>query len=190
MSQLVAIMKRVSIVVYFAMALAATLGTVTQFSYADSDTPPFVPTECEQYVGQPSTDHVLTILTPGPYLPGDSIDVEAGTTDTGTGANRVRIIAIIEDSTVIHNNLLLLPSPSGSVGDTINIPSDTLANSDLDIFACFESPGALIGDGVTHHLNVGTFFVVPESAIGVLALIGSSLAVLGGYKVLRGKNHF
>jgi len=182
-------MKSASIAVYFAILAAATFGT-TQLSYADQDTPPFVPGECEQYVGQPSTDHELTILTPGPYLPGDSIDVEAGTTDTGTGANRVRIVAIIDDTTVIHDNLQLLPNPSGSVTDTINIPPDTPANSELDIYACFESPGSLGGDGVTHHLNVGSFFVLPESAIGVVALLGSSLAVFGGYKVLRGKKQF
>lgn len=184
-------MRSLTNIVYVLLgfAIVTAAGSSLQVSYADQDTPPFVPSECEQYVGQPSTSHLLTILTPAPYLPGDSIDVEAGTADTGTGANRVRIIAIIDDSTVIHDNLQLLPSPSGSVDDTINIPPDTPANSELDIYACFESPGSLGGDGVTHHLNVGSFFVLPESAVGAIALVGSSLAVFGGYRFLRSNKH-
>jgi hypothetical protein len=34
-----------------------------------------------------------------------------------------------------------------------------------------------------------SFFVLPESPIGILALVGSSLAVLGGFMYLRGRSH-
>jgi hypothetical protein len=129
----------------------------------------------------------LTILTPAPYKPGDEVDLEAATTDEGTGANRVRIVAILDGST-IYENLLILPSPKGSVQDSFTIPNDAKQGDSLDIYACFESPGSLEGDGVTHHLNVGSFFVLPESSIGAVALIASSLAVLGGFMVFRNRS--
>lgn len=165
--------------------LTAGASGLNQMSYADKDDPPFIPIECEQYVGQPSTAHVLTILTPGPYLPGDVVELEAGTTDTGTGANRVRIVAILDGTTLIHENLLILPNPYGSVSDSFNIPSDADPKSSVDVYACFESPGSLRGDGVTHHLGLGSFFVLPESPIGILALVGSSVAVLGGFMAMK-----
>ncbi len=182
--------NRVILGIALAIATAMTAGAtgLNQMSYADKDDPPFLPTECEQYVGQPSTDHELTILTAAPYLPGDEVQIEAGTTDTGTGANRVRIVTILDGTTVIHENLLILPSPSGSVTDSFNIPSDAQDGDSLDIYACFESPGSLEGDGVTHHLGIGSFFVVPESPIGILALVASSLAVFGGFMVMKSRS--
>ena len=170
--------------------VATTAGSsgIYQLSYADKDNPPFLPDECEQYVGQPSTDHTLTILTSGPYYAGDQVDLEAATTDTGTGTNRVRIVAILEGNT-IYENLLLLPNPNGAVSDSFTIPNNAKQGDALDIYACFESPGSLEGDGVTHHLNIGSFFVLPESPIGVAALVGSSLAVLGGFMFLRNRSH-
>lgn len=176
-------------VLAIALAVVATAGAggLNQAALADTDTPPVVPGECEQYVGQPSTSHILTILTAGPYFAGDQIDLEAETTDTGTGASRVRIVAVLEGTT-IHENLLLLPNPNGSVADSFTIPNDAKQGDALDIYACFESPGSLQGDGVTHHLNLGSFFVLPESPIGILALVGSSLAVLGGFMVMKRRN--
>jgi hypothetical protein len=165
-------------------AALATIFASIPLSYG-APVPSSVPAECQQYVDQPSEDHQLTILTPGPYLPGQTIDVSAGTTDTGTGATRVRIVAIIDDTTLIYNNVQILPNPYGSISDTIVIPAETSPQSDLDIYACFESPGSLTGNGVTHHLSVGSFFVIPESAIGGIALVGSSLAALAGFVYFR-----
>ena len=179
--------NRVILALALAVVATAGAGSLNQMSYADKDDPPFLPDECEQYVGQPSTDHTLTILTPGPYKAGDEVELEAATTDPGTGTNRVRIVAILEGTT-IHEELLLLPIPDGSVSDSFTIPNDAKQGDALDIYACFESPGSLQGDGVTHHLNIGSFFVLPESPIGVAALVGSSLAVLGGFMFLRQRN--
>jgi hypothetical protein len=167
------------------LAIISTVAVIPM-SYA-APVPAVVPAECQTYVDQPSEDHGITVLTPGPYLPGQSIDVSAGTTDTGTGVNRVRIVAVVDDSTVIHNQLLVLPTPYGSVSDTIVIPADTPPHSNLDIYACFESPGTLNGAGVTHHLDVGSIFVIPESALGGIALVGSSIAALGGFAYFRGR---
>ncbi|HKX80821.1 MAG TPA: hypothetical protein VJL54_01065 [Nitrososphaera sp.] len=179
--------NRLVLAIAMAVVASASFGSFNQNSYANP-VPSFVPGECEQYVDQPSTDHVLTVLTAGPFLPGDEIEVKAETTDTGTGTNRVRIVAILEGTT-IHENLILLPNPSGSVTDSFNIPGDAKQGDELDVYACFESPGSLQGDGVTHHLNVGSFFVLPESPIGILALVGSSLAVLGGFMVLKKRSN-
>jgi hypothetical protein len=170
-------------IILIAAGLVALVGSIP-LSYANP-VPSFVPAECQQYVDQPSTEHHLTVLSSAPYLPGSTIQLDAGTDGTGTGANRVRIVAVIDDTTVIYNNLQLLPNPYGSVSDSFVIPPGTTPQSSLDIYACFESPGSLTGNGVTHHLDVGSFFVVPESAIGSLALIGSSLAALGGYIHIR-----
>lgn len=177
------------VILALALVAAATAGAsgLNQMSYADKDDPPSLPSECEEYVGQPSTDHTLTILTPGPYVPGDQIDLEAETTDTGTGTSRVRVVAILEGTT-IHENLLLLPNPNGVVSDSFTIPNTAKQGDSLDIYACFESPGGLEGNGVTHHLSLGSFFVLPESPIGILALVGSSLAVLGGFMVMKRRN--
>lgn len=180
--------KRLSVMLAF-VGLLATLG-INVPAFADSDDPPFVPEECQTYVGQPSTDHEIHILTAGPYLPGGTIDVEAGTTDTGTGTNRVRIVAILGGTDVIYDNLQVLPSPFGSISDSIPIPADTTPGTSLDIYACFETPGNLTGVGVTHHLNLGSFFVIPESGIGTIALVAGSLAALGGYAVLGKKRLF
>lgn len=175
------------IAIALAAIVSASFGSLNQTSYA-APVPVFVPGECEQYVDQPSTDHLLTILTAAPYLPGDEVEVEAETTDTGTGTNRVRIVAILE-GTVIHENLILLPNPNGAVTDSFTIPGTAKQGDALDIYACFESPGSLEGDGVTHHLDIGSFFVLPESPIGVLALVMSSIAVLGGFMFLKKRNN-
>ena len=167
--------------------LVASLGTAIQLSYADSDTPPFVPDECEDYSGQPSTKHFVRVDSLGDDLQGDPIRVVAGTTESGTGASRVHIVAIMEDTTVFHDSVLLLPSPYGNVSEIFNIPGDAPYGATIDIYACFESPGSLQGVGVTHHLNTRTFFVLPESSLGAVALVGSSLAVLGGFMFLRNR---
>jgi hypothetical protein len=179
--------RMILVIAMAALTTTAGASSLNQMSYADSDDPNFLPGECEEYVGQPSTAHELTILTSGPFLPGTEVEVEAGTTDTGTGTNRVRIVAILEGTT-FYENLLVLPNPSGSVSDSFTIPNDAKNGDSLDVYACFETPGNLTGDGVTHHLEVGSFFVLPESPIGILALVTSSLAVLGGFMFLRSRN--
>jgi hypothetical protein len=174
-------------VILVATVFLATLGTTIELSYADSDTPPFVPDECEDYSPQDSTKHFLRVDSLGDDLQGDPIRVVAGTTDSGTGAGRVHIVAIMEDTTVFHDNVLLLPSPYGNVSEVFNIPGDAPFGATIVIYACFESPGSLQEVGVTHHLNTRTFFVLPESSFGAVALIGSSLAALGGFMLFKGR---
>lgn len=51
----------------------------------------------------------------------------------------------------------------------------------------YNAADELIADGTQTFAN-NSFFVVPESPIGVLALVMSSLAVLGGFMFLRSRN--
>lgn len=52
----------------------------------------------------------------------------------------------------------------------------------------YNAQDQLISDGRQTFAN-NSFFVLPESPIGVAALIASSLAVLGGFMFLRSRNH-
>ena len=52
----------------------------------------------------------------------------------------------------------------------------------------YDAQDNLISDGRQTFAN-NSFFVLPESPIGVIALVGSTLAVLGGFMFLRTRNH-
>jgi hypothetical protein len=52
----------------------------------------------------------------------------------------------------------------------------------------YNAQNQLIADGRQTFQN-HSFFVLPESPIGVIALLGSTLAVLGGFMFLRSRNH-
>ena len=52
----------------------------------------------------------------------------------------------------------------------------------------YNAQDQLISDGRQTFAN-NSFFVLPESPIGVAALVVSSLAVLGGFMFLRGRSH-
>ena len=187
--------KTVTLIVA-ALALTATgLIVAPQQSFADKATPAFIPPNCETFVGQPSHSHTLNVLTAGPYLPGGSINVQAGTTHTGTGANRVRIVAMIDNATTFQSDLKILPNPFGIVNDTIHVPNSVTSGQQIDLYACDESPGSLNGVGVTHHVNsailtVGTIFPLPESALGTIGLVAASLGALGGFLMLTKKGTF
>jgi hypothetical protein len=51
----------------------------------------------------------------------------------------------------------------------------------------YNAQNQLISDGRQTFAN-NSFFVLPESPIGILALVGSSLAVLGGFMFLRSRS--
>ena len=52
----------------------------------------------------------------------------------------------------------------------------------------YNAQNQLISDGRQTFAN-NSFFVLPESPIGILALVGSSLAVLGGFMFLRSRSN-
>ena len=52
----------------------------------------------------------------------------------------------------------------------------------------YNAQDQLISDGRQTFAN-NSFFVLPESPIGVIALVGSTLAVLGGFMFLRSRSH-
>ncbi|MGI0024816.1 MAG: hypothetical protein ACREA4_06675, partial [Nitrososphaera sp.] len=57
-----------------------------------------------------------------------------------------------------------------------------------EFYDALNGGGTLISDGKQTFAN-NSFFVLPESPIGVAALVMSSLAVLGGFMFLRRRNH-
>jgi len=57
-----------------------------------------------------------------------------------------------------------------------------------EFYSGLNGGGDLIADGRQTFAN-NSFFVLPESPIGVAALVMSSLAVLGGFMFLRRRNH-
>lgn len=62
-------------------------------------------------------------------------------------------------------------------------------NGDYHFHAEFyNAQGQIIADGRQTFAN-NSFFVLPESPIGVAALVASSLAVLGGFMFLRNRSH-
>lgn len=53
----------------------------------------------------------------------------------------------------------------------------------------YDAQGNIIDIQGSNNWRNHSFFVLPESPIGILALVGSSLAVLGGFMFLRSRNH-
>jgi hypothetical protein len=61
-----------------------------------------------------------------------------------------------------------------------------------EVIACYEGTNVEGNDrtiGVnTVHLDVDSFFVLPESPVGTAALISASIASLGAFMLLRGRH--
>jgi hypothetical protein len=65
--------------------------------------------------------------------------------------------------------------------------SNFASQGDYRFVAEFYAGDTLL-DVETHDYRLQSFFVLPESAIGAIALVGSSLAVFGAYRVLANRN--
>ena len=132
----------------------------------------------------PSDAHTLT-LDKNNVLPGEDITATASVTAAGTGANRIRFVWIDnQTNTVVQENLYTRgnDNPSSwSRSDTFTVPMSAKPGDSFTVVACFESPNSPRGEGVTHHVNVGSFMVVPESILGALALTGAGFATFYAY---------
>lgn len=140
--------------------------------------------ECAKYVDHKSDAHTLTI-DKSQALPGDTVTATAKVTDNGTGANRIRFVWIDKSGNIVQSNLYPRGSdtPPWSRSDTFTVPNIAQPGDTYTVVACFETPNNTIGKGVTHHVNVGSFMVVPESIIGALALAGSGFATFYAYRM-------
>lgn len=66
-------------------------------------------------------------------------------------------------------------------------PSDFASQGNYRFVAEFYAGDTLL-DIETHDYRLQSFFALPESAVGAIALVGSSLAVFGAYRVLTNRN--
>jgi hypothetical protein len=78
---------------------------------------------------------------------------------------------------------------SGFVCFTTTFDSSLFNQGHWRFVAEFYKNGQLVDIKGSNVWTNHSFFVLPESPIGILALIGSSLAVLGGFMFLRGRSH-
>lgn len=122
--------------------------------------------------------------------------------------------SLIQESDPVNNGTLMsltVQEPDGDVcvaeGLTIDIPADGIGKVYPDDFGLATEAG----DGICDTSHLGTYvaqsevatnsgivldsaqfvtespFVLPESPVGLIALLGSSLAALGGFMVIRGR---
>ena len=72
--------------------------------------------------------------------------------------------------------------------DPVTAGADTTPGNELHIKVYFyDASGALIDDQ-GKDIRIHSFLVIPESPIGMLALVGAALAGLGGFYLLKGRN--
>jgi hypothetical protein len=165
------------------MALMVAVTVVSNAYATGGPPPPPADQECRPYVEQPSDAHTLT-LDKSNVLPGDNITATASVTGNGTGANRIRFVWIDQNDNIVQTNLYTRGSDnpsSWSRSDTFIVPSSAKPGDSFTVVACFETPNNTIAVGVTHHVNVGSFMVVPESILGALALTGAGFATFYAY---------
>jgi hypothetical protein len=166
------------------MALMVAVTVVSNAYATGGPPPPPADQVCRPYVEQPSDAHTLT-LDKSNVLPGENITATASVTAAGTGVNRIRFVWIDDQTnTVVQENLYTRgnDNPSSwSRSDTFIVPSSAQPGDSFTVVACFESPNNTNAIGVTRHVNVGSFMVVPESILGALALTGAGFATFYAY---------
>ncbi len=181
-------MKKLAISAILFSAMLATIGaSALQQSYAHNPDNIAIPVECPQFVGDAITNkvHDVNILNVGNINPGDDVTAEASFQGT-SAVDTVRFVW--KDGTGTTVQVADVPKPligsTWSVQDTFN--SVYGPNTEWTVIACFISEHHT-ADVNNLHIDVTSFFVLPEAAIGAIAIVGSSLAAFGGYSMLRNK---
>ncbi len=166
------------------LSIVTLLVAVVDNAYATGGPIPYPADQvCRPYVDHPSDAHTL-ILDKSSVLPGEDITATAAITDTGTGANRIRFVWIDKNDNIVQTNLYIRggDNPSSwSRSDTFTVPMSAQPGDTYRVVACFETPNNTNAVGVTHHVNVVSFMVVPESILGALALAGAGFATFYAY---------
>ncbi len=78
---------------------------------------------------------------------------------------------------------------SGFVCFTTTFDSALFTEGDWRFVSVFYKDGQIVDVEGSNEWTNHTFLVVPETPIGIFALVVSSLAVLGGFMFLRGRSH-
>ena len=169
------------------MALMVAVTVVSNAYATGGPPPPPADQECRPYVHHPSAAHNLT-LDKSNVQPGEDITATASVTAAGTGANRIRFVWIDQNDNIVQTKLYTRGSDnpsSWSRSDTFTVPTSAQPGDTYKVVACFETPNNTNAVGVTHHVNVGSFMVVPESILGALAVTGAGFATLYAYRMRK-----
>ena len=166
------------------LMISVTVFAFFPSSFADDTNEVISPNECQPYSEIPSTVHYLNILTPAPVVSGTHVTLEAGVTDIGSHANRVRFLWYDSSGSLVQETIIergFQPLDSWSVADTFY----GVDHGSWEVVACFETANNTVEMGITRHIDVTSFFVTSESAIGGIASISALFTVLGGYIFMK-----
>ena len=188
-------MNRIPVLVV-AAAIAA-IGSVP-FSFADNPEDVAIPAECNPFTDGIEFVHTLSatrfpvpVDPDEPLFPGDTaiaianfnnpLNDQFQTEDIeqvrflwydGTGAlQQETVVPVDTDATTIADDMFV-----GVYG-----PGTT-----WEVVACYENSDSTVG-GDTIHVDVDSFFVLPESPLGAVALVAMSLGSLGAFMILKSR---
>lgn len=180
-------MKKASTIVTLlaVIAAASAFGTSIPVSYAHNpDGVGPIPPQCLPFLGNSVIlrTHDLQVLTAPPILIGSQVDVQA-TIDGPTNVDQVRFLWYDSTDTLVRENVIGGGVHAGGAY-VDSIPAIPGPLGEWKVIACFEQ-GHETRDANDLHINVESFFVLPESALGAVTLVGGSFAALGGYMFLK-----
>jgi hypothetical protein len=171
------------------MGFAAVLvfpSALPSYAHGTGESPP---PECLPWVGAAtvSVDHSLAILNGDGIQPGDDVTAEAAV-NSGSLVSQVRFLWYDASDTLVRQNVV----PKAVVGNPWAV-QDTFEgvygpNTEWHVVACYEGAGKTHAINI-YHIDLASFFVLPEAAIGTIALVGASLAAYGGFTTLRNRNN-
>ena len=178
-------MKKMTMMVIAAAVLGSLMLTSTPATYAHNPDGLDIPEQCSPYIGDAVVKHIhsLTIFGGNMVQPGDNVKAEAKLQGNSL-VDKVRFLWYDGTGMKVREQIVPRPMPSADwkVDDTF--PGVYGPNTEWEVIACFEGQGKTFALK-TFHLNVASFFVLPESGLGAIAVVGASLGVLGGYMHLR-----
>ncbi len=178
-------MKKMTMMVIAAAVLGSLMLTSTPATFAHNPDGLDIPEQCSPYIGDAIVKHIhsLTIFGGNMVQPGDNVKAEAKF-ERNSLVDKVRFLWY--DGTGMKVREMVVPRPMPAVAWKVEdiFPGVYGPNTTWTVKACFEGQGGTF-DLSTFHLNVASFFVLPESGLGAIAVVGASLGVLGGYMHLR-----
>lgn len=179
-----------------ALLAGAIFTAALPYAFADNSDGIAIPSECKPFSGGTEFVHVMSATKfPVPVDPDEPLSPG----DTAIAISNFNNPLNVETE-VIEQIRFLWFDGTGTLQQETVVPVDTDAttlaqdmffgvsgpNTTWEVVACYEnSDRTLAGD--TIHIDVDSFFVLPESPVGVFALVASSLASLGAFVFLRNR---
>ena len=160
-------LKRISYIVSaFALVAVAVIGTTTYSRYASA----ISTLTCTD------TNTSMDVTVEAPVPMGNTISCTSSTTNSH---------ATHYEATVTDGNGATVSDSGVQTGTTATVPNFTVNNQGVwHVTVKYFSDAGSVVDQELINLEV-SFFVLPESPIGLAAIMGSSLAALGAFVALR-----